>query len=77
MVATVIRVKVKPNGRSSSLLQMPDGSWLAQVRAPAIEGKANKELIGLVASHFHCVKAAVSIKSGASGRMKLVRIERG
>ena len=56
---------------------MPDGSWLAQVRAPAIAGKANQELIALVASHFHCVKAAVSIKSGASGRMKLVRIGRG
>jgi len=48
------------------LAQLPDGSWVAQVRAPAIEGKANKELVGLVASHFHCVKGAVSIKSGTS-----------
>jgi len=76
MAATVIRVKVKPNARCSSLVPMPDGSWVAQVRAPAIEGKANKELVGLIATHFHCVKAAVSIKSGTSGRMKLVRIER-
>jgi uncharacterized protein (TIGR00251 family) len=75
MVATIIRVRVKPNARSSSLVQLPDGSWVAQVRAPAIEGKANKELVGLVASHFHCVKGAVSIKSGTSGRTKLVRIE--
>jgi uncharacterized protein (TIGR00251 family) len=75
MVATVIRVKVKPQARCSSLVQMADGSWLAQVRAPAIEGKANKELVGLIAAHFHCVKAAVSIKSGASGRTKVVRIE--
>ena len=76
MVATVIRVKVKPNARHSSLVEMPDGSWLAEVKAPPIEGKANKELVALIASHFHCVKAAVSIKSGMSGRMKLVRIER-
>lgn len=75
MAHTVIRVKVKPNARSSSLVQVPDGSWVAQVRAPAIEGKANKELIVLVASHSDCLKAAVSIKSGSSGRMKLVRIE--
>ena len=75
-VVTVIRVKVKPNARGSSLAQLPDGSWLAQVRAPAIEGKANKELIGLIAAHFHCVKAAVSIKSGTSGRVKVVKIER-
>jgi len=75
-VGTLIRVKVKPNARGSSLLQMSDGSWLAQVRAPAIEGQANKELVGLIASHFQCPKAAVSIKRGTSSRMKLVRIER-
>jgi uncharacterized protein (TIGR00251 family) len=75
VAAIIIRVKVKPNARSSSLVQLPDGSWVAQVRAQASEGKANKELIALVADHFHCVKAAVSIKSGTSGRMKLIRIE--
>jgi uncharacterized protein YggU (UPF0235/DUF167 family) len=40
-----------------------------------VEGKANQELIALVARQFGCRKSAVSIKSGASGRMKLVRIE--
>jgi len=75
MVATIIRVKVKPNARVSSLVQLSDGSWMAQVKAPAIEGRANAELVALIASHFHCVKAAVSIKSGTSGRIKLVRIE--
>ena len=73
--ATVIRVKVKPNARASALTQQPDGSWVAQVKAPAIEGRANEELIALVAEHFRCAKAAVSIKTGASGRLKLVRIE--
>jgi uncharacterized protein len=77
MTATVIRVKVKPNARTSALNQMHDGSWVAQVKAPAIEGRANKELIALVAEHFQCMKAAVSIKSGASGRLKLIRIEAG
>jgi uncharacterized protein len=75
MSATIIRVQVKPRARSSSYVQLPDGSWLATVRAPATEGKANHELIGLVASHFRCAKAAVSIRSGASGRSKLVRID--
>ena len=77
MVGTVIRVRVKPNSRDSSLVLLPDGSWVARVKAQATEGKANKELIGLIADHFHCVKAAVSIKSGTSGRMKVVEIERG
>jgi uncharacterized protein (TIGR00251 family) len=77
MPATVIRVRVKPNSRTSLLTQSADGSWVAQVKAPPIEGRANKELIALIAEQFHCVKAAVSIKSGGSGRMKVVRIEAG
>jgi uncharacterized protein (TIGR00251 family) len=75
MSATVIRVKVKPNARTSALTQLPDGSWVARVRAPAIEGRANQELIALVAEYFHCAKAAVSIRRGFSGRLKLVRID--
>jgi hypothetical protein len=72
-----IEVKVKPNARSSALEQTEDGSWLAQLKAAPVEGKANAELIALVARHFGCAKAAVSIKAGASGRLKLVKIERG
>jgi uncharacterized protein len=74
MPATVIRVRVKPNSRTSLLTQSADGSWVAQVKAPPVEGRANHELIALIAEHFHCVKAVVSIKSGASGRMKIVKI---
>jgi uncharacterized protein (TIGR00251 family) len=77
MPATLIRVKVKANARTSALSQLADGSWLAEVKAPPIEGRANAELIALVAEHFHCVNAAVSIKSGASGRLKLVKIASG
>ena len=47
---------------------------MAQLKSPPVDGKANKELIGLVADHFRCRKADVEIKSGASGRMKLVKI---
>jgi uncharacterized protein (TIGR00251 family) len=75
MPATEIRVRVKPKSRVSLLTQSADGSWVAQVKAPAIEGRANRELVALIAEQFHCVKAAVRIKSGAAGRMKLVRIE--
>jgi uncharacterized protein len=73
----IIRVKVKPNARVTSLEQLSDGSWLARVKSPATEGKANRELLALVADHFRCPKGAVSIKSGASARIKLLRIDSG
>ena len=75
MQPIVLQVKVKPNARVSTLAQTQGGTWLAQVKAAPVDGKANKELIALVAGHFHCRKSAVSIKRGASGRIKLVRIE--
>ena len=71
----IIQIKVKPNSRASVLEQKEDGTWLAQLKSAPVEGKANEELLALVAKHFDCRKSAVSIKAGASGRMKLVRIE--
>jgi uncharacterized protein (TIGR00251 family) len=72
---TLISVKVKPNSRVSLLTQVEGGAWLAQLKSPPVDGKANEELLTLVARHFGCRKSAVSLKSGASARTKLVRIE--
>ena len=71
----ILRVKVKPNSRTSSLSQEADGTWLAHLKAPPVDGKANAELVALLAAHFKCRKSDVEIKSGASGRIKLVRVE--
>jgi uncharacterized protein len=73
----LIQVKVKPNARASVLEQSADGRWAAQIKAPPVDGRANEELIRLVARRFGCPKSVVSIKSGASARTKLVRIDLG
>jgi len=71
----ILHVKVKPRARVSLLTPNDDGVWLAQLKSPPVDGKANDELVALVARRFGCSKSAVTIKSGASGRTKLVRIE--
>jgi uncharacterized protein (TIGR00251 family) len=74
--ARLITVKVKPNARASAFdASDVDGVWVAQLKSPPVDGKANAELIALVAEFFDCPRSAVSIKSGASGRMKRVRID--
>lgn len=70
-----LQVKVRPNARVSLLTPSDEGVWIAQVKSPPVDGKANQELIALVAAHFGCARAAVTIKSGASGRIKLVRVD--
>lgn len=70
-----LQVKVKPNARRSALEEQADGSWLAHLNAPPVDGKANAELIALVARHFGCAKSAVSLRSGAASRLKRVDVD--
>lgn len=70
-----IRVKVKPNASASRLEQSADGDWYAEIKSPPVDGKANTELVKLVAERFGVRKSQVSIKSGTSGRRKLVQID--
>lgn len=69
-----IQVKVKPNARKSSLHQLDDGTWFAQLKSSPIDGKANAELCELVAKQFSVVKSKVVVKSGATGRIKLIEV---
>jgi uncharacterized protein (TIGR00251 family) len=70
-----IRVKVKPNARVSRLEQSAEGDWYAEIKAPPVDGKANAELVKLIAERFGVRKSDVTIKSGSSGRTKLVQID--
>ena len=69
-----IQVKVKHHARVRALEEIVSGQWVARLKSPPVDGRANAELIELIAEHFGCPKSAVSIKSGAFGRVKLVRI---
>jgi uncharacterized protein (TIGR00251 family) len=74
MAGMILQVKVKPRAKVSELSQVADGTWVAKLKAPPVDGKANAELVGLVAEKFQCAKSAVTIKAGASGRTKLVEV---
>jgi uncharacterized protein (TIGR00251 family) len=71
----IIQVKVKPRSRTSGLEQLPDGTWIARLKSPPVDGKANAELVTLVANRFGCPKSSVSIRSGASSRLKILRLD--
>ena len=67
-------VKVKPNARENSLRQFQDGTWIAEVKAPPKDGKANRTLIKVIAKQFNVTKSQVSIRRGKSGRTKLIQL---
>ena len=69
-----ISVVVKPGARENSVTQVGEG-YLVNLKAPPVDGKANKALIEVVAKHFQVRKTEVTIKSGHSSRRKLLDIE--
>ncbi len=71
-----VHVKVKPNSKNPRIEPQPDGSLVAYLKSPPVEGRANEELIARLALHFGVRKSAVRIMTGASSRQKLIEILR-
>ena len=71
----IISVKVKSNSKQQQVTQADDGSFTVHLKSPPIDGKANAELIQLLAKNFGVPKSAIRIKTGASSKSKLVEID--
>ena len=70
-----IEVRVKPNAKAEGLEEQADGTWIARIKAPPVDGRANEALIALVAGHFGVRRAQVSVRVGASSRLKHLEID--
>lgn len=68
------QVRVKPNSKQQLIQEAADGSLTVHLKSPPIDGKANEELIKLLAEKFNIPKSQITIKSGLSSRNKLVEI---
>ncbi len=68
------KVKVKPNSKKQSIEEEPDGSFTVHLKSQPVDGKANEELIKLLAKRFDVPKSEIRIKSGLSSRYKLIEI---
>jgi uncharacterized protein (TIGR00251 family) len=67
-----LAVKVIPNA-SRSELRLDEGRRLiARLAAPPLEGKANRELIKIIAKTFRIPQGSIEILQGKSGREKVV-----
>ncbi|MGH1395528.1 MAG: DUF167 domain-containing protein [Trichormus sp.] len=69
------KVKVKPNSKQQKILEESDGSLTVHLKSPPVDGKANEELIKLLADKFDLPKSQIRIKSGLSSRQKLIEID--
>ena len=73
---TAIDVKVIPRSSKDEIVGKKDGVYRIKLTAPAIEGKANKALLKLLAKKLGLPKREIRIISGERSRMKSIRIDR-
>jgi hypothetical protein len=69
----IVEIRVSTNLPHQGV-QEKDGMLRVRVKAKPLEGKANKEVIELVAKHFRIPEQNVSIIRGFSSNKKIVEI---
>lgn len=73
---TTVRAIIKPTSRKGPLVDfLDDGTLQLYVRAPAVQGKANKAAIELLARHYGVPKSAVRLTGGATSRFKRFEVD--
>lgn len=71
----VISVRVRANAKISAITNLlSDGSLKISLSAPAVDGKANQALLKLLAQEFSVPLDNISILSGQTNRLKLIKI---
>lgn len=70
----VINIKVIPDAKKQDIKIDPK-SFKIHLKSKAQKGKANEELIDLLASHFNLPKTRIKIIKGAYSRNKLIEID--
>lgn len=71
----VLSVRVQPRAKREGIVGVHDGALKIALRAPPIEGAANRALLKRLATTFECPMKSVSIASGTTGRSKRILFE--
>lgn len=69
-----ITVKVVPRAKKRDIRKQPDGSYKIKVLSPPIDGRANKEVIDIIAREYGVKPSKVKIISGEKAREKVVEV---
>lgn len=73
----IIEVHIQPNSNENKIIYKENNIFKIKIKAPAIENKANNELIKFLSKEFNLEKTLISIKSGKNSKKKLINIENG
>jgi uncharacterized protein (TIGR00251 family) len=71
----IISVAVKPYSKKAQVVEIEPGSYEISITAKPVKGKANKEIIELLANFFGVSKSRIQILRGVKSRKKIIQIE--
>lgn len=70
-----INIKVHARSKRDSVTPLPDGSFKVEVKAPPVDGAANKAICDLIAEHFKTSKQNVAVILGGTSNKKVIEIK--
>ena len=65
---------VQPNARRSEIAGLHGGALKVRIAAPAVDNKANAELVAWLRELLGVPASAITIRHGATGRRKIVEV---
>jgi len=69
-----INVKVVPKSSINMVQTELDGSLKVKLTAPPEKGKANEQLVEILAKHYHINKSKIKILKGMASKMKVIEV---
>jgi hypothetical protein len=73
-MSVLISVYIQPNSSKNEICGEHDGMLKVKIASPAVDGKANKELVKFMAEYLGIKKKDISIKSGETSRRKVLEL---
>ena len=70
-----VRVKAKPNAKRNKISDLGDNFFEISVKSPPIKGRANKEIVSLLAEYFKINQSQIKMIVGRSARLKLFDLD--
>lgn len=71
----VVRVKAVPNSSKNEVCGLYEDALKIKIKAPAVENKANEELVKFISKLLKVPKSSISFKNGETSKLKTLYID--
>ncbi len=70
-----LRIRVTAHAKKAEIIDLGNGNLRVRVVSPPAAGRANRELMEILARHYKTSKSSITIKRGSKSREKLIEIK--